>query len=237
MAESTGSTRTNGPAKPRSTGDQTAATKRTTARSTGGSTTAKPRSTAGRTAATKRSTTAKKAATTRTRQQGAAARKRTERKASTRATQAERAVQSQAAEARAEARNGIEQVGETVEKVVLASVGAALVARDNVIGTVEELRAKYSTPAKAQRQLNRFERRGLTARNRVERDLKRTRTRVERELRQRRARVEREVRKQTKPVASQAGLVGARVENVVQGGILAGAQIATRVQEQVAKVA
>jgi hypothetical protein len=213
MAESTGSTRTTTPAKP--------------------STPAKPRTTAGRTAATKRSTTAKKAATTRTRRQGATARKRTERKASTRATQAERAVQSQAAETR----NGIEQVGETVEKVVLASVGAALVARDNVIGTVEELRAKYSTPAKAQRQLSRFERRGVTARNRVERDLKRTRTRVERELRQRRARIERELRNQTKPVTSQAGLVGARVENVLQGGILAGAQLATRVQEQVAKVA
>jgi hypothetical protein len=214
MAETTATTRTTTPAKPRTTS-------------------AKPRTTSGRTAATKRSTTAKKAATTRTRKQGATVRKRTERKASARATQAERAVQSQTAEAR----NGIEQVGETVEKVVLASVGAALVARDNVIGTVEELRAKYSTPAKAQRQLNRFERRGVTARNRVERDLKRTRTRVERELRQRRARVEREVRKQTKPVASQAGLVGARVENVLQGGILAGAQLATRVQEQVAKVA
>jgi hypothetical protein len=201
--------------------------------STRTATPAKPRTTTGRTAATKRSTTAKKAATTRTRKQGATARKRTERKASTRATQAERGVQSQTAEAR----NGIEQVGETVEKVVLASVGAALVARDNVIGTVEELRAKYSTPAKAQRQLGRFERRGVTARNRVERDLKRTRTRVERELRQRRARVERELRKQTKPVTAQAGLVGARVENVLQGGILAGTQLATRVQEQVAKVA
>jgi hypothetical protein len=201
--------------------------------STRTATPAKPRTTTGRTAATKRSTTAKKAATTPTRKQGATARKRTARKASTRATQAERAVQSQTAEAR----NGIEQVGETVEKVVLASVGAALVARDNVIGTVEELRAKYSTPAKAQRQLGRFERRGVTARNRVERDLKRTRTRVERELRQRRARVERELRKQTKPVTAQAGLVGARVENVLQGGILAGTQLATRVQEQVAKVA
>jgi hypothetical protein len=221
MAENTATTRTTTPAKPRTT----TAKPRTTA--------AKPRTTTAKAAAAKRSTTAKKAATTRTRKQGATARKRTERKASTRATQAERAVQSQTAEAR----NGIEQVGETVEKVVLASVGAALVARDNVIGTVEELRAKYSTPAKAQRQLNRFERRGVTARNRVERDLKRTRTRVERELRQRRTRIEREVRNQTKPVASQAGLVGARVENVLQGGILAGAQLATRVQEQVAKVA
>ena len=203
-----------------------------------------PRSTTAKKAATKRSTTAKKAATTRTRKQGAGARRTAGRKAETRAAQAERR-----AEARAiEARNGLGQAVDTVEKVVLTGVGAVLVARDNVIGTVDELRGSYSTQAKVERQLSRFERRGVTARNRVERDLKRTRTRVERELRQRRTRaertvrqnrtrLEREVRKQAKPVADQAGLVGARVENAVQGGILAGATLATKVQEQVAKVA
>ena len=48
----------------------------------------------------------------------------------------------------------------------------------------------YSSPTKAQAQLRRFERRGVTARNRLEREVRKARVRVERELRQRRREIE-----------------------------------------------
>jgi len=76
------------------------------------------------------------------------------------------------------------------ERAVLIPVGAALIAREKVVEGVNDTISTYSSPAKAQSklntQLNKFERRGLTARNRLEREVRKTRTRVERELRQRR---------------------------------------------------
>ena len=76
------------------------------------------------------------------------------------------------------------------ERAVLIPVGAALIAREKVVESVNDTLSTYSNPAKAQSklnsQLNRFERRGITARNRLEREVRKTRTRVERELRQRR---------------------------------------------------
>jgi hypothetical protein len=76
------------------------------------------------------------------------------------------------------------------ERAVLIPVGAALIAREKVIESVNDTLSTYSSPAKAQSklntQLNKFERRGITARNRLEREVRKTRTRVERELRQRR---------------------------------------------------
>jgi hypothetical protein len=71
----------------------------------------------------------------------------------------------------------------------------------------------------------------------VERRVKKTRTRVERELRQRRNRVERDLRTTRKDVGTQANLLTARVENLVQTGITRGTQVATKVQERVANVA
>jgi hypothetical protein len=88
-----------------------------------------------------------------------------------------------------------------------------LVARDGVV----ELRTKYDTPGKAGQELRRLERRGRTAVNRFERDVKKARTAVERELRQRRERVD--------------GAV-AQAQNVVQSGVLAGAQAAARVTDR-----
>jgi hypothetical protein len=127
-------------------------------------------------------------------------------------------------------------------------VGAALTARDKAIATVEELAKSVSTREKAEKELaarrkriesdlKRFERRGRTERNRVERQVKRTRTRVERVLRQRRNRVERELHSTRKDVGSQADLLTARVENLVQTGITRGTQVATKVQERVANAA
>ncbi len=76
------------------------------------------------------------------------------------------------------------------ERAVLIPVGAALIAREKVVESVNDTLSTYSSPAKAQSklntQLNKFERRGITARNRLEREVRKTRTRVERELRQRR---------------------------------------------------
>jgi hypothetical protein len=72
------------------------------------------------------------------------------------------------------------------ERAVLIPVGAALIARDRVVSSVNDAISSYASPTKAQTQLHRFERRGVTARNRLEREVRKTRTRVEREVRQRR---------------------------------------------------
>jgi hypothetical protein len=186
--------------------------------------------------ATKRSTAARKGAATRSRQRAAEARKRT-------------TAARKTAETRAElTKTPVDRAQEYAERAVLIPVGAVLTARDKAIATVEELAKSVSTREKAEKELaarrkrveadlRRFERRGRSERNRVERRVKKTRTRVERELRQRRNRVEREIRSTRKDVGAQADLLTARVENLVQTGITRGTQVATKVQERVAKVA
>ena len=76
---------------------------------------------------------------------------------------------------------------------MLIPVGAALIARDRVVSSVNDTISSYSSTSKAQAQLRRFERRGVTARNRLEREVRKTRVRVERELRQRRREIEKTV--------------------------------------------
>jgi hypothetical protein len=76
--------------------------------------------------------------------------------------------------------------GDYAERAVLIPVGAALLARDRVVASVNDTISTYGSTTKAQAQLRRFERRGVTARNRIEREVRKTRVRVERELRQRR---------------------------------------------------
>ncbi len=182
--------------------------------------------------ATKRSTTAKKAAATRSRNQAAAARKRS-------------TAARKAAETRAElAKTPIDRVGEYAEKAILVPVGAALIARDTVVSTVESIRSDNATTAKTQTQLRRFERRGTTARNRVEREVRKNRTKVERELRQRRTRAERllkqirtRVEREVTSRRKDLGLVTARVENAVQTGFTTGTQLAAEVQKRLAAVA
>jgi hypothetical protein len=175
--------------------------------------------------ATKRSTTAKKAAATRSRNQAAAARKRS-------------TAAKKAAETRRElAKTPVDRVTEYAERAVLIPVGAALVARDNVISTVDGLRTSLTSREKAEKDIKRFERRGRTERNRVERRVKKARTRVERELRQRRTRVEREIRSTRKDVGAQADLLTARVENFVQSRITGATKAATTAQERVADAA
>jgi uncharacterized protein YfcZ (UPF0381/DUF406 family) len=125
-----------------------------------------------------------------------------------------------------EARAQAAKAAETVQRGVLAGVGAVLVARDGVV----ELRTKYSTPKKAERELQRFERRGRSAVNQIERDVKKARTRVERELRERRTAVERG----TRDNRSRAGVAMSQAQNVLQSGVLAGTQVAAKVTERVA---
>jgi hypothetical protein len=195
------------------------------------------------TAATKRSTAAKKAAATRSRNQAAQATKRS-------------TAAKKAAETRAElAKTPVDRVQEYAGKAVLIPVGAALTARDTLLDTVKTVRDDYGTAGKAEQQIRRFERRGITARNRVEREVKKSRTRVERELRRRRTtatrqlmqnrtRVEREVKsfradldKQGTQTRKNVALVTARVENALQTGLSAGTQLATELQKRVASVA
>jgi hypothetical protein len=117
-------------------------------------------------------------------------------------------------------------VTELAERVVLVPVGAGLIVRDDIVSTVKGLATKYRTRAAFGRELKRFERRGVTARNRFERQVRRQRTKFERELRQRRTRVERtvkqnrrrlerEVRQVRRDFERQSGLVSSRVEKLV----------------------
>jgi len=123
-------------------------------------------------------------------------------------------------------RTPVEQVQELAERAVLVPVGASLVARDNLVSTVKGFATKYRTRAGVERELKRYERRGVTARTRFERQVRKTRARFERELRQRsrrvertvkqnRRRFEREVRAVRKDFEKQSGIVTSRVERLV----------------------
>ncbi len=87
----------------------------------------------------------------------------------------------------------VDVFGDYTERAVLIPVGAALIARERVVSTVNDAISSYGSTTKAQAQLRRFERRGNTARNRLEREVRKARVRVERELRQRRRELEKTV--------------------------------------------
>lgn len=193
-----------------------------------------------KTKATKRSTAAKKAAGTRAANAGAAARTTAVRKTKTRArTTAAKA----SAEAKSELRTPINRATDIAEKAVFVPVGAALIARDEVVATFEDLRTSYGSKAKAKQELRKFERRGSSAVRGIERDAKKTRTRVERELRQRRARLEKELRRVdaelkgvTEPVKKNVELVEAQVENAYQTARTGATKATTAVQERIASL-
>jgi hypothetical protein len=112
--------------------------------------------------------------------------------------------------------------GDYAERAVLIPVGAALIARDRVVSTVSDTISSYSSPTKAQAQLRRFERRGVTARNRLEREVRKARVRFERELRQRRREIEKTVEARREAVAKNGSDLANRVPD-----------LANRVQERV----
>jgi len=123
-------------------------------------------------------------------------------------------------------RTPVEQAQEIAGRALLVPVGASLLAGDNLVSTVKELATKYRTRSAIERELKRYERRGVTARNRLERQVRRTRTRFERQVRQRqnlvqrsvkqnRRRLEREVRSVRRDLEKQSGMLGTRVEKLV----------------------
>jgi hypothetical protein len=72
------------------------------------------------------------------------------------------------------------------ERAALVYVGATLEARDRAVALVNDLRTVTTSRTAAEKRIDKFERRGTTARNRFERDVRKARTRLERELRGRR---------------------------------------------------
>jgi DNA anti-recombination protein RmuC len=146
--------------------------------------------------------------------------------ATTKKTTPTRKTASAATTTSTQPKTAVEQVQDLAERVVLVPVGAGLLVRDDVVSTVKGLANKYSTRTNLERELKRYERRGVTARNRLERQVRKTRTRFERELRQRRTRVERtvkqnrrrlerEVRSVRRDFEKQSGQLSKRVEKIV----------------------
>jgi hypothetical protein len=119
------------------------------------------------------------------------------------------------------ARNTVDVFGDYTERAVLIPVGAALIARDRVFSSVNDVVSNYGSTTKAQAQLRRFERRGSTARNRLEREVRKARVRFERELRQRRQDLE-------QTVSSLEERRGAVAKNV--------AELPNRVQERILSI-
>jgi hypothetical protein len=178
-----------------------------------------------KTASATRSTAAKKAAATRARNRAGEAAKRS--------TAAGKAAETR----RAARRTPVDRYVDYADRAVTIQLGAALAARDSVVGTVGGLATRYSSLDRVERELRdrrrrietdlrAFERRGTTAR-----------TRLERELRRRRERVERDLRGVGRDASAQAGLVGARVEQLVHSGLTAGAEAAARAIERAARAA
>ncbi|MGA2320445.1 MAG: hypothetical protein ABSG95_06850 [Solirubrobacteraceae bacterium] len=120
------------------------------------------------------------------------------------------------------ARNTAVVVGDYAERAVLIPVGAALIARDRVVSSVNETISSYSSTSKAQAQLRRFERRGVTARNRLEREVRKTRVRFERDLRQRRREI-------GKTVTGTVNELEARRDAVTKNS----SELASQVQERI----
>ncbi len=149
---------------------------------------ASPAGSKARTKAARKPAAAKATTARRTAASGSTQAKSTRAKAArTRATHTgERAVR----QAQTATRDTADVFGDYAERAVLIPVGAALIARERVVSTVSDTISVYSSPTKAQAQLRRFERRGVTARNRLEREVRKARVRVERELRQRRRSIE-----------------------------------------------
>lgn len=137
-------------------------------------------------------------------------------------------------------RSTTDLVGDYAERAVLIPVGAALLARERVVSSVTDTISSYSSPAKAQSQLRRFEHRGSAARTRMEREVRKTRTRVERELRERRRELDRRREQLAKGVTSkveqtqsQIEKTQAQIEEALRARLDEGADLASRVQERV----
>jgi len=137
-------------------------------------------------------------------------------------TQASASSNGSRASARAGADRPVGALGDYAERAILIPVGAALIARERMVASVNDTIATYSSSSKAQAQLRRFERRGATARNRLEREVRKTRVRVERELRQRRRGIEKTVEERRDAASKSRADLSSRVP-----------ELANRVQERI----
>jgi hypothetical protein len=122
------------------------------------------------------------------------------------------------------------------ERAVLIPVGAALEARDRLAGTVDELVATTRSRSELEQRLERFERRGGSARTQLEREVRRTRTRIERGGRNARRGFERQRANAGKTFGANVEALTSRVENVVQNGVDAGMKLVNGAQDRLAKV-
>jgi len=85
-----------------------------------------------------------------------------------------------------------EQVSELAEKAVILPIGASLIVRDDLTTALRKLSKKYGTTAGLEKELTRYEKRGVRARNRFEKQVRTQRTRLEREVRARRKDLEKQ---------------------------------------------
>ena len=170
---------------------------------------------------TQRQAAGKKAAATRKRN-AATRQARTTRASAQRSNQstrgtARRAASTASTRADAEAKR-VEGLGYQAERAVLVPVGAALVARDSVLEAARPFRSTKGV----EREIKKFERRGVRARNDAQRQVKRTRTRVEREIRQRRQQAERLVKRNRRNLETQVKSARRDFErgaDKIQGGV------------------
>lgn len=131
-------------------------------------------------------------------------------------TEAEQTFEATAEAVEAEAKVRVNQVQQLAEKLMLVQVGAGLTVRDNVVSTVKGIRETVTEPSVViQRRLDRYEKRGVKARNRFERQVRTTRKRFERDLRQRRSQVQGDLRSARADVSRQSNAIGSRVERIV----------------------
>lgn len=172
------------------------------------------------TAATKRSTAGKKAAATRKSNATSAKAKSTARKA------------------KPKVQTPVERVQDYAEKAVVIPVGAALIARDRVVSTVDDLTTRYGSVDALRKEISadvkKAEKRGTTARTKAEREVKKTRTKVERELRTRRTKAEKEFRGLRRDIEARTDLFGSTVDNVVATVNKTGSEVANTVVDRVA---
>lgn len=142
---------------------------------------------------------------------------------SQKATTTKRTGSAQVREGITKARNGATTyVRQGTERAVDVPVGVALVAADRVNAIVEpwtdtETREQElkSIRQRVEREFNKFERRGGTARRKATQRARRTRNRVERELKQRRASVETSVNENRVKAEEQLKKARATVEERV----------------------
>jgi hypothetical protein len=122
------------------------------------------------------------------------------------------------------------------ERAVLIPVGAALEARDRVAGTVGELVTTTSPRRAFEQRLERFERRGGSARTQLEREVRRTRTRLERQTRTARRGFERQRTQARMNLDANVEALTTRVEKVVQNGVDAGMRLVNGAQDRLSRV-